>query len=483
VIDPASGRDNDHNPRPAAGVDHALSAPAPAARELVRAERRAAAAARTLTEIQFDATLPRSAALADDPSRAAWLWDLERSTAVWRTHRAAALRARGDRLVLVQAADDEIADHYESIGVRPWYESRAAAHLERWERLAECQQRARVTQCDSTDAAQTVTVLRCDHWRLCLSCRGARAQRYRARFDRGRSQALDEFDAERTRRTGSRWSEKFVTLTIPHSAHVGRDVAELALAWPSWRARVAKYLKARGIKRWRSVPYWRSLEVTASTTGHAHYHVWMLAPFLPKALAAHWWALSLSADYRALCPRRSLELVLRDSDPRQVAELRQAAELDPAAAPEVAQLRRRIRDATRAGDDAAELRAELRALIDSASWLYAPIVDVRRPPANIAAELVKYIVKDLSEDGPHGRIDPTQYATIYAALDGSRAVATSAHLIDNPRPPARVFCECCGVELVVRFVTACSVRCMVDHAAHGPSPPKSDPPTSAAAAT
>jgi hypothetical protein len=443
----------------------------PALREARYANRRAARELRTLVETKHEAATPRSAALVDDTGRAAWLHDVEKATAVWRLHRAAELRRLGDRTVLVQAASDELEDNWQSIGPSRWYECRALAHEQRWERLSDCQQRSRVTQCDAQpNVAHSETVLRCDHWRLCISCRGARAQRYRARFTRGRAAALENYDPEIKRRTGQRWSEKFVTLTVPHSGSVSADIAELAEAWPRWRARVARYLKACGVKLWRSVPFWRSLEVTASSGGHAHYHVWMIAPYLPAALARHWWGLSLSPEYQARCPRRALDLELRQADKRQHSELRRAAELDLAARPLVAQLKRRLRER---GDNAAE-RAELRELVDAASWLFSPVVDVRRPSQHLAAELVKYIVKDLAEGTDTGRIPPAEFASIYSALDGVRAVATSSHLVDAPRPPAAAFCQCCGTELQVRFVTACSVKCFPAHFANGPPPPAPD---------
>lgn len=356
----------------------------------------------------------------------------------------------------IGAESDETRVEWINVGIRKWHTDRATAHRQRFVRLSECGERTRTTQCGCGPAPRTITPIHCDHWRLCLACRGRRAQRYRARFAVGRTNARNRFAKQMRKHAHNRWGEKFLTLTVPHSGHVGRDVAQLARAWPRFRTRVAEYLRGKGVDRWNEIPYWRSLEVTSSDAGHAHYHVWLIAPYLPAALVRHWWGLALDRDYRDRLPVLYLASALRDADHRDVLSLRCAA----VCAPEHRALRNRYRRQLRNGSTSDD---EFAAMVNETHHLFAPVVDVRRCTEKLAAELIKYIVKDVC-DGE--QIDPETYARIYAALDGARAVATSVHLIDNAKPEAVKVCDCCNQPIVARFVLTTSIlRYTV---AHGP---------------
>jgi len=411
-------------------------------------------------------------------ARAAWLPEVEEATDKWRRLRAERYLQAGERTALVdlertqrEEAWQEFRDtacvtpiHWPSDGigvasrtlpVNGWHYQRAMATLDRFNKLTECDQLARTVCCECGDYPTRTAVLHCDHWRLCLACRGRRAKRYRARFERGRSSMLKRYHRELCQVSG-RWSEKFGTFTIPHSGGVGRDVAELHHAWPLVRGSLGRYLTRKGIPKWRNVPYWRSLEVTASDNGHAHYHVWMLAPFIPRILLAHWWGRALSPSYRAKLPRILLSDALAQSPKRDWAELRRAAIVEPQFEAYVRSQRRR---ATRAratyGRDTMEARnitAEVHALVSDASYLYAPVIDVRACDDDTGTELVKYIVKDCSiVDGAVTPMDAKVYAAIYAATDGVHTLATSHHWISEA-PPAEQWCPCCGSHLEVRVV-------------------------------
>lgn len=398
--------------------------------------------------------------------RAPWLAAVEQATLSWRELRAEQLERECQQLDTREHVHQSLDGTFDGITEietwiqNPWHAQRAQAHRERFSRLADCGSRTRVVKCacpgDSPETRRTV--IRCDHWRLCLECKGRRAARYRARFTLGRERALLRYEPQLRRfASGGRWSEKFATLTTPHSGSVIHDKRAIGDAWPVWRAAVARVLKRQGVKRWRDVPYWRSLEVTSSDAGHMHFHVWMLAPYLSAPLLRHLWGRALPTEYRDRLPLLLLSEVLAAADPREHRELRRAAMLEPCLAASVRAAERRAARARASGrDDAAQLTSAARAMRDSSSYLYAPIVDVRRPSPDVANELVKYIVKDTftGSDGAQQPIDAHTFASIYAATDGARAVSTSPHLVtDAKREPMQSCCPCCGVEREVRFCT------------------------------
>ena len=383
-------------------------------------------------------------------SRSQWLGDVETATHAWRQHRASEYERQGYRVVEWDQRDwlegnDARFDYFLTAGVRTilhddyftqptqsrdplpvpkWHADRAEAQRQRWSRLAECGATQVVSTCECGAHVPRAQTIHCDHWRLCVACRGRRKQRYQARFNAGRGRALKRLahlaNRSRPSREG-RWSEKMLTLTVPHSGSAADDIVELRRAWPLLRARIARYLKRRGAKEWRAVPYWRSLEITDSDRGHAHYHVWLFAPFLPREVVAHWWASSLSPEYRARVPRRRVE------------------DLDDAR-------------------DAAIMRVYTR----GAGWYYAPVVDLRAANADAGRELVKYLVKDSIGEASEGRFtEPRTFASIYAALDGARALATSTRWLETKE--RECWCESCGARLGRRLQVVDPVkRCGAD---------------------
>jgi hypothetical protein len=99
---------------------------------------------------------------------------------------------------------------------RDWHASRARGQRDRFERVAACGEgKARAT-CHACGDEHELPV-RCDVWRVCVSCRAKAALERRARFGRGRAKALRI--AHRTGRLSrfrpGRWTEKHMTLTVP----------------------------------------------------------------------------------------------------------------------------------------------------------------------------------------------------------------------------------------------------------------------------
>lgn len=388
-------------------------------------------------ELDFRASVHTRPMVARRLSRFDWLRELEPATEPFRQQRAREYIRAGERAHDADArhevdANDERAEAFawilnagsvsplpdayyierpsrDPLPVPQWHYSRAEAQRERWTLLNTCGAKQVTTKCDCGQHKSHSTTIRCDHWRLCVTCRGRRKQRYQARFEVGRARARkrlhQQIDARRFKREG-RWSEKLLTLTVPHGDSPADDIAELRRAWPAMRRSIARYLKRKGCESWKEVPYWRSLEVTSSGSGHAHFHVWLLCPYLPQSLVAHWWGRALSESYRAHLPRTAVDW---------------------------------SRIASR---DAKEFKLALR----GHGTLYAPVVDLRAANDEARGELVKYLVKDCVGDPKDGQhIEPKVYARIYAALDGARAVATSTHLCDDKKEPRS--CESCGALL------------------------------------
>jgi len=194
-------------------------------------------------------------------------------------------------------------------------------------------------------------------------------------------------------------------LTVPHSGSVSRDIAQLSAAWKRFRRRLKKLFGKKV-----DFPYWRSLEVAGSVRGHAHYHVWLLSPYVPRQVLAHAWGESLDAEYQERTPRITAQTAVEGlTHPAGVA-----------------------------------------AVLDCGAWLWAPVVDVRAANEDAGSYLVKYLVKDTVADGSY--MEPARYALIYAALEGARGVAASVRFdVPVEREKLGQFCPCCGGELRVTF--------------------------------
>jgi hypothetical protein len=304
--------------------------------------------------------------------------------------RICAIRSRAAAKLLEHKADTKFAWVNDPAAPSLWHTQRAKAERERWDRLRECGTKQIQVACAACgECEREPRIEHCDHWRLCGPCRKRRMLRCQAKFMRGRSALL----ARRKRDTskwakGGRWSEKLITLTVPHSGDVRRDVHALKRAWPRFKRRLAAYLKRRGCQRWREIPYWRATEITHSDDGHAHYHVWVLAPYIPRVLLGHWWALSLDDEWRAAC------VTITASEARAYSP-----------------------------GDAAEITRNAKH-----GMIYTSIVDVRAADSKAAGELIKYMVKDAEwNEGARTPIAPETFAKIYAATTGLRARTTSIH--------------------------------------------------------
>lgn len=98
------------------------------------------------------------------------------------------------------------------------------------------------------------------------------------------------------RRRGGRWSEKFLTLTLPHLAHhsVGERIRIVCESWKRFLRSLNRFWRKQDT---RTAEWFRVLEWTPGDDerGHPHFHLWVLSPFLPREELERWWRQAIVA--------------------------------------------------------------------------------------------------------------------------------------------------------------------------------------------
>jgi len=338
-------------------------------------------------------------------------------------------RVRGGRKVLVAAAE-AAEDSFR------WHAARAEGQRRRFETLSHCGEGAVGVRCGACGSAQAA-VLGCDNRRLCVSCRDSSANDRRARFARARGRLLHEAAKGgllRRARTGGRYTEKHLTLTVPDGWIVGEGavgwrVKVLLAAWRGFSQRLMRWAKKRG----RRITYFRGFEWTAGADGcgHPHLHVWMFSPFLPVELLRYFWAVALQEQGVLVfgCGDARLEGVDRAGRVRRDAW--------PVSSPvildirEVTVRRASVRYEVIKGGRAIQLERE-RLRVESRG-------------AGGGVDLVAYVEGwVVSERDTNGRtVPPAVVAELYEALEARRQVQASAGFLGLADVAAS--CSCCGV--------------------------------------
>lgn len=132
-------------------------------------------------------------------------------------------RAPGELLELVAKGDDEalplVLEHAEArLRSARWHDERAGGQLRRFESLRHCGQQLRRIECTCCGTVRDLDV-GCEIGRLCVRCRAKEASSRCARFGRARARIMrnaDRLGLLRAKQWGGYWSEKFLTLTVPH---------------------------------------------------------------------------------------------------------------------------------------------------------------------------------------------------------------------------------------------------------------------------
>lgn len=362
-----------------------------------------------------------------------------------------------------------------------WHRQRARGQRERFDRVDSCTKNEIVDiRCEAC-GAKSERAARCRVALVCTSCRGKIAGEKQAKLALNRRAALDlvaKAGLLRTKRHGGRWSEKFMTLTIPHFAcqDIPRRVAFGRAALARFAPMFAKWLRehpdggfldSRGhrLARWLRHAEWTPGD---DERGHPHWHFYFLGPFIEEreggrhVLGDMW--------------RRALVLAAKD-----FAELRGAAleerqrllTVEPVTAPVLrgpltSRRLARLTDRERSRKRARARRSNRDHSLGA--FMPRPIVDIRKvePGHKSLKEIIKYLFKDLvrpqltligneRERGKGtavtymGRLDPPLYAQVYEAYDGTRSTQGSrgfmglaAHLETHSLGKGAV-CKCCGV--------------------------------------
>lgn len=186
----------------------------------------------------------------------------------------------------------------------PWHEARARSLGERWQRIGECGAMGLVAE--HADGRVVPLEQRCGDWRACHRCRERRTWELQRDGDRVASAARRLYRLECSRwyrgREG-RWSERMLTLTVPHSGSVAEDARIYREAWPRFMRMFLRHLRRdRGVdchqmagRKCSVIPWRRAVEVASTREAHFHGHVWMLSPFVDQVLVHVWWGRALIA--------------------------------------------------------------------------------------------------------------------------------------------------------------------------------------------
>lgn len=233
----------------------------------------------------------------------------------------------------------------DALSVAKWHHGRDNGQKYRFRKLAHCGTRMMIAQCKACDSERKPVPEGCGIARLCSRCSLLHAKRRRARFGRARQRAshlLQMIGYTRRKKTrqsapGGVWSDKMITLTVPHFllCHVepGAEILQFGkgatidatmariyavrAAWPLFARDLRKWFKLGGtlekprkhdvrrrpiampLKDGTSAPppMHRAFEWTpgGDGLGHPHFHLWTLAPFIPATTIQSMWRDALIA--------------------------------------------------------------------------------------------------------------------------------------------------------------------------------------------
>lgn len=335
-----------------------------------------------------------------------------------------------------------------------WHERRAGAQQPRFDTVRACGSRSIVISCKGCAEALCEPVpCTCGVVRVCDACAESTAAKRQKRIAAARVEAMATAAEEGLcveSRHGGAFSEKMLTLTVPHfersdargelveattgfglTTTVAARLAAMRLAWPRFVRRLRNWLACRGRagERRRGDPrdakrvaFYRLLEWTRGHDGkgHPHFHVYLFSPWLPVGLIRRWWAAALAgvgvplpsscADCRA---GRDCSFGL--GDPHVIVDLKRLDGFNWSA----------LKELIKAGDRRA-IEARLGVMrtpgLDAITYASAWTM------SDAFGELAESATLDVQRD-------------LYIALEGRRLAQGSRGFLLSPPIPA---CPCCG---------------------------------------
>ena len=222
-----------------------------------------------------------------------------------------------------------------------WHTRRANGLRERPKNVRACGGKMIATICSCGNRGKA-RPQGCGVWRICANCAKAESRKRRSKFGRARARVILDAvktipgrgalagNAARFRKRG-RYTDKMITLTIPHfdgedlffaaldldaqgdlvddkrarairervlshgSSTIPARIAALFAAWKGFARRMKRALKLRGKADDVFTKWDRFFEWTPGSDGkgHPHFHVWVFSPFLCYGEVAEWWTESL----------------------------------------------------------------------------------------------------------------------------------------------------------------------------------------------
>ncbi len=264
----------------------------------------------------------------------------------------------------------------DALSVAKWHRGRDNGQKYRFRKLAACGTRMMVAQCKACETSRHPVAEGCGIARLCERCALIGAKKRRGRFGRARARVSTDLArigftkvrrSQRARRVpGGIWSDKMLTLTVPHFLlshaepdaeflELGKGVATDATMARIYAVRSAWPLFARSLRTWFArggtlakpkrydvprapiamplkdgslvpPPMHRAFEWTPGDDGlgHPHFHVWMLAPFIPAMALVAMWRAALIAVGVPIAPDAHVTIEIQrfeDFDGAAVGEL------------------------------------------------------------------------------------------------------------------------------------------------------------------
>lgn len=424
-------------------------------------------------------------------ARAAW----HTTQARLRRERAAQIRGAVGPAVHDPSAPPTVralADELRALkGSRVWHLARAKGYRQRFQKLRACGTQGIVASCKSCGESGGVMPLGCSVNRWCESCGMRAAVERRARFGRARARATEEI----RRRglffrfiKGGAWSDKMLTLTLPHVDAITPRVVErrlrnpgpaddspirydesalplvghthptaqrVALAFRAWALFAGPFRKyLRGLEaRGARIVYHRAFELTPGddALGHPHFHLWLLSPLIDVARVSRLWT---EAVARAGAPLPDGKLCRVKIQRFHVVDVRAKREL---------------------------LKGGRRKLGLTYSKL-TPLEDnpERTGKGGVPSSPVAY-AEGWTIGDVAGDMAPEAVASLEVALDGKRLVQASSGFFKDDEPAA---CPCCNYQgrddvvdgkHVHRSAFIIGIIPSVELARHGPTLTKARP--------
>lgn len=236
-------------------------------------------------------------------TRKRYLQQVDALTSGPRAAMAAKLRLRSGRVAIARHWSGDDATRSK------WHEQRIEGVARRLARVEGCGAPLGVFHGKERSGAVHERALRnrCGDHVLCPKCLEIRRARMREGMERVLPQAREARKLQRSRfyrGPEGRWSERLLTLTVPHSGVPADDARAIRTAWRRWTQLVWDHLrKDRGCRR---PPVWvRVLEIAGqqgAEGAHVHLHVWWLGPYIEHTVARHYWGQALQEHGTAGVP-------------------------------------------------------------------------------------------------------------------------------------------------------------------------------------